>query len=234
MKLTFQKGNAKLSKNIYTFNLLSGHSCPFANECLSKVDLDTGKLKDGKYTKFRCFSATAEAIYPKVLKARLNNFEVVRKLSKKELVTTLQQFLPKKAKIVRLHVSGDFFNQTYFDSWLEIANNNPDIIFYAYTKSLKFWVNRLGVIPTNFQLTASKGGKLDSLINEFDLKYAEVVFSIKEAEEKKLLIDHDDSLAISSNKPFALLLHGTQPANTEASKALSILRKNKETGYRKK
>ena len=52
-------------RKIYSLDLLSGHSCPFANECLSKaVTVDySGKRKvvDGPNTKFRCFSASQEA-----------------------------------------------------------------------------------------------------------------------------------------------------------------------------
>ena len=38
-------------------------------------------------------------------------------------------------------MSGDFFNQKYFDMWLQIAKDNPTIEMWAYTKSLQYWVN---------------------------------------------------------------------------------------------
>jgi hypothetical protein len=60
------------------------------------------------------------------------------------------------------------------------------------------------------------------------------VFSHEEAKTKGLEIDHDDSHAYKSGKPFALLIHGTQPAGSIAAKMLSALRKIGWTGYSRK
>jgi hypothetical protein len=153
------------------------------------------------------------------------------------MANLIEASLPKQ-DIVRIHVGGDFFNQNYFDAWILVSERNPDKTFYAYTKSLPFWINRfekLGRAGTvNFKLTASRGGKRDDLIAEFDLKEAVVVFTEEQAEEKGLIIDHDDTLAYLQDKSFALLLHGAQPAKSEASKALQVLKKKGKGGYSKK
>lgn len=231
-------GNAKL-KNIISFNLASGWSCPFADKCLSKADPVTGKISDGPSTEFRCFSASQESLYPAVRRQRMGNFETLRKLrTVGEMVQEISSALPKvkrtgEGKIVRLHVAGDFFNQTYFDAWVEVAKRNPDRIFYAYTKSLQYWVNRLGDIPNNFKLNASVGGKQDNLIEMYNLKSAVVVYSEAEAADKGLEIDHDDSHAYAQDESFALLLHGTQPKGSKAAEAKKALAKAGWTGYRK-
>jgi len=36
---------------------------------------------------------------------------------------------------MRIHEAGDFYNQTYLNKWLEIIKRNPDVQFWAYTKS---------------------------------------------------------------------------------------------------
>ena len=75
-----------------------------------------------------------------------------------------------------------------------------------------------------------RGGRDDSLIDSEGLRETVVVFSEAEAEEKGLEIDHDDSHAAVPDwefENFALLIHGTQPKGSEASKALQLLRKNK-------
>ena len=41
----------------------------------------------------------------------------------------IQKSLPKNCNILRLHVSGDFYNEQYFQVWLNVAINNPKIIF---------------------------------------------------------------------------------------------------------
>jgi hypothetical protein len=232
--LKFQKGNAKLDKKIFTFSINAGTTCPFADKCLSKVNLKTGKLEDGPNTQFRCFSASSEVLFPAVFKARKYNFDLLRSLkSVDSMVDLINKSIPAKANIVRVHVSGDFFNQNYFDAWMKVATLNPDKIFYAYTKSVPYWVERIDKIPNNFNLTASKGGRMDNMIENYNLKFAEVVFSEEEAETKGFKIDHDDSLAIFSKDSFALLLHGSQPAGSVASKALSTLRKKGISGYNK-
>ena len=109
---------------------------------------------------------------------------------------------PKK-KIIRIHVSGDFFNINYLKAWILVAQRNPNLTFYAYTKSLTYWIEELNNIPVNLKLTASKGGKNDHLIEQYNLKFAQVVYSIEEAEQLGLEIDHDDSHAFSGNKSFA-------------------------------
>lgn len=218
-KLKFGSGNAKLSAGIATFSLPAGHTCPFAKECFSKADRNTGKIIDGQHCKFRCFAASQECVYPSVRQSRWGNFDRLQGLSVERMTALIQASLPKGYAYIRVHVSGDFFNEKYFISWLNVALNNPLITFYGYTKATPFLVKFAKYIPRNFRFTASRGGTCDSLIGKHGLKSAEVVFSVKEAKEKGLEIDHDDSLAITAEKSFALLIHGTQPAGTDASKA---------------
>ena len=132
--------------------------------------------------------------------------------------------LPDDAGCVRIHVAGDFKLLNYFDAWLEVAARNPDRRFYAYTKSLPFWVKRLDALPPNFLLTASRGGKADCLIDEHGFREARVVFSEAEADALGLEIDHDDSHAALPGPSFALLSHGIQPAGSAAGKAVRALR----------
>lgn len=230
--LSFQKGNAKLGKLIYTFSIVSGYTCPFAKDCLAKVDRMTGKLTDGPHTQFRCFSASQEALFPAVRKSRWENFEKIKNAVKNNtLVDLILNSIPKKATIIRVHVAGDFYSQSYFNAWMQVARNRPDIIFYAYTKSIGFWINQLDNIPNNFKLNASYGGKQDTLIEQYNLKYAKVVFSVEQAGNLK--IDHDDTSAYMRDESFCLLIHNTQPKGSEASKALSKLRKLGIGGYGK-
>lgn len=232
-KLSFGIGNAKLSQSIATFSLPAGHSCPFAKVCLSKVDKNTGRIKDGKHCQFRCFSASQENTYPPVKKSRWHNFNMLKKHKDNIalMAKDIQDSLPRGFNIVRVHVAGDFYGEKYFLAWLNVALNNPMIIFYGYTKAIPLFIKYKKQIPSNFRFTASKGGTCDNLIGKHHIKYAEVVFSVNEAKEKNLEIDHDDSLAFESNKSFALLLHGTQPPNSLASKAWVTMRKNGMGGY---
>lgn len=218
-------------RKIYSLDLLSGHFCPFAHECLSKAIYVGGKahIQDGPHTKFRCYSASQEAQYPNVYKLRKHNSDLLRKSKTPErMYVNLLESCPKNAGIIRIHSAGDFFNQADFDAWLEFARQNPHILCYAYTKSLPYWLNRRDEVARidNFILTASYGGRKDDLIDKHNLRSVKVVFSEAEARKLKLPIDHDDSHAARpslKNKSFALLIHGHQPAGSEASKALQKL-----------
>ena len=86
-------------------------------------------------------------------------------------------------------------------------------------------------MPTlhNFVLTASYGGRDDWRIDEFDLRFAKVVYSEQEAHDLGLAIDHDDTHAAFGNDHFALLIHGTQPKGSAASEALKVLKKLAKT-----
>ena len=226
--LKFGRGNKKLAGYITTFSLPAGHTCPQALECQSKAPKNgVGKIQDGPNCQFRCFAASQERMYPNVRKARWYNLNLLKRLSIESMVDLIEWSIPKSL-YVRIHVSGDFYNQKYFLAWCEVAKRNPRTIFYAYTKSISLWQDNLEFVPNNLRLTASLGGKEDNLALELGLKTAYVVFSKAQAKAMNLEIDYDDSLAYSeSNESFALLLHGTQPKGSEASKALSEIKKQK-------
>ena len=246
--MKFSKANAKIEalskvpelakylegkRKVYSFDLLSGYSCPFADKCLSKATMIDGKrkIKDGPNTEFRCFSASQEVQYTNTYNSRKANFDALRGMDHSDqMANAIQSAMPKNTGIVRIHVAGDFFNMKYFLAWIKVARQNPDKLFYAYTKSLMFWIKQIDMIPNNLVLTASRGGRLDNLIDEYNLREAVVVFSEKEAEEKNLIIDHDDSHAARpslKDDSFALLIHGTQPKGSEAANALKILKRDK-------
>jgi len=252
--LKFSKANAKLKalanvpelkrfltrkRKVYSFDLLSGWSCPFAEKCLSKVHIlkEKKKLLDGEKTEFRCFSASQEVAFPSAYKLRKDNFDALRGLTTEQIVDMIESALPKNAGIVRIHVAGDFFSPSYFRAWLTVASNNPEILFYAYTKSLSYWIKEKNWVDQldNFVLTASRGGRLDHLIDQHNLRESIVVFSPEEAESLNLEIDHTDEHAAVpewKNNSFALLIHGIQPAGSAAAAAIKELKeKNVKFSY---
>ena len=84
------------------------------------------------------------------------------------------------------------------------------------------------LLPNNFYMVASYGGRYDYLIDKgYFTKYSKVVFSEDEAIKLGLQIDKDDSLCFR-NKPFALLLHGLQEKGSEAGEALKLIKRNKK------
>jgi hypothetical protein len=227
--LRFGKANAKLrhmpgAGSVVTFSLPAGWTCPAAVDCKAKAHRTTGRITDGVQATYRCFAASDEARSPAARAARWANMDALRGMNAAAMAELIMEALPPDANVIRIHVSGDFYNQAYFDAWTIVATAVPAVQFYAYTKSLDYWVARLGRIPENLNLTASVGGRHDALIAEHALKFAAVVFSPAAAAAMGLKIDHDDTAAAFGTESFALLLHGTQPKGSAASAAISAMR----------
>jgi Gene product 88 len=253
MKLTYSKANAKTQKlmtvaalqpflsggrKVYSLDLPSGVTCPGAKDCHSwaKVDPQTGKahIVDGPNCQFRCFSASTEVQYTAVRELRYRNYAAIKDACIHGNVANLIiGCLPTNAGIIRYHVGGDFYSRTYLEGAVAAAKIRPDVLFYFYTKSLDHLKAVVAKEPTanllfgrilpNMRVTGSVGGKYDNMLTELGLRQAKVVYSEVDASTAGLQIDKDDSHAACEGGSFALLIHGTQPKGSTASKALSIL-----------
>lgn len=141
--LTLSTGNKKLvttsTEQFLIWNLLCQSTCPF------KTDLCT---KD-------CYAKKAENLYPTVKPCRTNNtIESTKPDFVYNMTNTINYYINKKSikgKTVyfRIHESGDFYSQTYYDKFVQIAKNCPTVQFLAYTKSVKYVVESKLERPTN-------------------------------------------------------------------------------------
>ena len=111
------KKTAKLNNvRLFEFNLPAVSTCPFADTCKKICYADQGTFK-----------------YPVVQAKYHSNYELTK--NKDLFIKVVQsELIKKRIEYVRIHSSGDFYNLKYLKSWLEIARNNPNIIFYGYTK----------------------------------------------------------------------------------------------------
>jgi hypothetical protein len=134
--MTMSKGNLKLSKKIKIFNLPAGRSCPAMDKCYKN-----------------CYAKKAERQYPAVRASRERNFRLA-----KENTQMLKGMILKDLKdgdVVRIHESGDMFNQAYIDMWADIAKERPNVMFYTYTKTEHlFDFSKLKSLP-NFNVVSS-------------------------------------------------------------------------------
>lgn len=130
MTKLFQRGNRKLPREIAIFNLPHLITCPGATaECR-------------KY----CYARKAETMYPQSLPYRYRNWEASKRLDFVGLAV-VELLKMRKVKAVRIHESGDFYNQEYLNKWVEIAKNCPHLIFTAYTKSLHLDFSAFKALP---------------------------------------------------------------------------------------
>lgn len=121
----------KLHKFII-FNLPAVWTCPFRTP----------------HCEHFCYARKAETAYPDCLPARKRNLRATLSPDFVDIMTAyIRRVMSGKAYsnaesvVVRIHESGDFYSQEYFDKWLAIANNCadiPNLHFMAYTKSVEF------------------------------------------------------------------------------------------------
>ena len=110
--LKFGQGNAKLPQWVTTFSLPAGHSCPFAKDCRSSADRETGRITDGPDTEFRCYKASEESRHRTSRERGWHNFGLLRACrTTAEMARLIVHSLPNGAPVVRIHTGGDFFSQ---------------------------------------------------------------------------------------------------------------------------
>jgi hypothetical protein len=224
--LTFSNDNDKVGKDITTFSLPAGWTCPFALDCKMKVDRYTKEREYGDKNKFECYAAWMEIQYHYVRENRWHNYDLLKEANgvneKAELILRSIKFHEKehgKIDSLRIHESGDFYNGEYLLAWLEVARQRPDIEFYAYTKSLPYiqqYKEEIDAV-SNFKLNISAGSSRPDLENELDLPIAGVYNTPEEVLATGRLIDLDDRIAKDkeNKEDFAMLVHGMQTFATD-------------------
>ena len=117
----------------------------------------------------------------------------------------------KTVAVIRMHDSGDFFKKWYVKAWLEVINRNPDILFYAYTKSFPMFKGLN--IPSNFRVTYSFGGKFDSQIDGPNSR----IFPTLDERIAAGYVDGNDSdmPAILGEHNIGLVYHGIKKPTVE-------------------
>jgi len=227
----------------YSFSIPSGYTCgKVAKECLTYAHPKTGKLSRGKDSIYYCFSAVSESYSPEARAARWGNLSLLKKLwnytgsDHIDIANLILEALPVNADLVRVHVGGEFprseFGKAYMRGWFHVARSRPDARLYAYTKNVQTYLDVRDEQPANFNMTMSRGGLHDHLIDIHNLKNARVIFHESESDGP---IDHNDINAVFGDHSFNLLLHGSQPAGSDASAAIKRLKKeNVKFSYSRK
>ncbi len=80
----------------------------------------------------------------------------------------IYEITASKSKVVRLHVTGDFYSKDYISKWIEIVCKLPSITFYGYTRSWRVdeLIAPLAVLSTlrNVSLRASVDFTMDEIV----------------------------------------------------------------------
>lgn len=201
-------GNSKLVKTakefgvkIFNFSIPAGNdkasgkiTCPFAGSCLSLCYAKKGMYRFGNVE--RALSRRYEDSKKEDFVERIN--------------TELSKVKKGKQIYVRIHDSGDFYSPAYFAKWLEIAQNNPLIRFYAYTKSHSFIRGNFN-LPENLDLIFSLGSTKDELINQETERHSKIFQSADEMSVEgysdSSYLDINATKWVTENHKIGLLIH---------------------------
>ena len=109
-------GKLKLDKSIYTFSIPHIITCPNHSQCSTNC-----------YA-VKCYEAydQAKTIWDRNYELSKDTYNFSRSIT--------SEIKRRKIKTVRIHVSGDYYNRTYLESWRLIAYYNPKTFFYGYSR----------------------------------------------------------------------------------------------------
>lgn len=162
-----------MGKRVFNFGITAYKSmtgkliCPFAKDCV----------------KF-CYAQKGTYSWSNVKPAFERRYELTKTDNFIDLMNS--EIKRKKVDFLRIHDSGDFYSKSYIQKWFKIANQNPKVKFYAYTKSFILFQGL--TIPNNLDIIFSEGGKHDKLINTKIDRHARI-FDNKEELTKQGYID---------------------------------------------
>jgi hypothetical protein len=135
------KGNHKLSRAVGIFNLPSGKTCPGATAECRKL----------------CYAKKPERYSKQALASRMANLELSKQPDFVDLMVA--EIAKAKVNFVRLHESGDVYDQAYLDKLYQICKLlQGSVRFLMYTKSFHLdWSGK----PDNLTLYASTTDSTD-------------------------------------------------------------------------
>jgi hypothetical protein len=112
-------GNKKLGPHrVWNFSIPAYHTCrPGRTEICAR----------------NCYARNLERFRPSVRKSLRENLKATRSADFVERVCG--EIAAKKARLVRVHTSGDFYSAAYAAAWAQVARRCPKTLFWTYTRS---------------------------------------------------------------------------------------------------
>lgn len=186
--------NSKLKKTsktnnlrVFNFGIPAQDTCLWAGEC----------------KKF-CYASKGAYIWSNVKPAFQRRLDATKQDNFPQVM--IAEIIRRKADVIRIHDSGDFYSREYLHKWFKVMESLPQVKFYAYSKSLPLFQGER--LPANFTLIKSEGGKRDDLIDTNVDRHARIFKT--EAE----LIAHgyanaseNDLIATGNNQKIGLIAH---------------------------
>lgn len=225
--MTLLTQNAKMKKssqngiNIFNFGIPAFQSetglatCPNASKCATGCYARSGTYR---------FKNTINAYENRLRLTQLPDFVplMIADISLK----ALQSKHKGLECIIRIHDSGDFYNETYLNKWLSIMDHfesNKSIKFYAYTKMVQMFekYHSENLIPSNFRAIYSYGGKQDSQIDTENHRHSKVFESLAQLLQAGYSDASQDDMVAYNNLKVGLVYHGVKKFDNTSWKTVA-------------
>jgi hypothetical protein len=203
MEIKLLTQNSKMKKaslKTYNFGITAYYSekhkmvtCPNAKDCVAL-----------------CYARQGTYNFKGVKNAYENRLGITLQDNFSELM--INEIKAKKAQVIRIHDSGDFYSREYLQKWLKVIDAFPNVKFYAYTKSYDLFIGQK--LPTNFTIIFSEGSKLPLDKNYRHAIVFESIDALKKAGYIDASIDDTNAWNNDSTK-IGLVYHGNKKVNND-------------------
>jgi hypothetical protein len=161
-------GNLKLGPGVFTYSRLPGRpskaSLGLPSGSRAVEDLAPDGAADSKEGSHRGFNGTCPGSTPECericyAERPVAEMNTVASMWLENSMTDDVAPIPEEAKLLRLHVSGDFNTVVYIENWIKRLTERPDVTCWVYTRSWRVpellpALERLRAMP-NVQMFAS-------------------------------------------------------------------------------
>lgn len=124
-------GNTKIGRGVWTFSTLPGTAIYHAIVNGQAVDVRGTCPCDC----IGCYAKTGRYKLPSNVNALALRTIIARDYTDWMRRAITAQIIADDIRTVRVHASGDFFNDAYIDAWKAIAAAAPNVRFWTYTKN---------------------------------------------------------------------------------------------------
>lgn len=166
-----------------TFSLPRGQTCPGAGAC-----------------RWWCYANKGRFSFPTVADCHQRNLDLTRSGM---FVATIVKELQAKRKLpaaIRIHSSGDFYDQAYLDRWCWIARVFPTVLFYCYTTSLHLNWSAWDALPNTNRVLSAGGSTTGTKLRAYARRVQRaVVHVVPDVPAHGLDGSHDDIVAARTN-----------------------------------
>jgi hypothetical protein len=131
----------------------------------------------------------------------------------------------RKVHAIRIHDSGDMFSRAYFMVWFSIMAACPTVKFYAYTKMVPMFkkLEAEGILPENFTVIYSEGGKFDHLIDKSKDRHSHVFSTEADCVAAGYVLNEEDDMPATDKniQKIGLVVHGPIVYKNKQTKAVA-------------